>query len=115
MPTSRRLDALTLSAVHRLQRLTERVTWSIADRSGWKRLPHYHAIRRVRMLTQADHGDAPWTPPWRRYVFPWALAATMGSYRQKAAQSRSRPRPGGREPNALKAGDRLPDMREAHR
>ena len=115
MPTSSRLDALTMSAVHRLEHLTEKVTWSIADRSGWTRLPHYRAIRRLRTLTHPDHADAPWTPPWRRYVFPWALAATIGSYRQKAAQSRSRPRPGAREPNALNAGDRFRNMPEARR
>jgi hypothetical protein len=82
-PTSRRLDALTMSAVHRFERLTEKITWSIGTRSGWRALPHYRAIRRLRTLTHPDHPEAPWTPAWRRYVFPWALAAAMAQYRQR--------------------------------
>ena len=82
-PTSLRLDALTMSAVHRLEHLTEKVTWSIANRSGWKVLPHYRAIRRMCTLTHPDHADAPWTPAWRRHVFPWALGAAISRYRRR--------------------------------
>lgn len=86
-PTSLRLDRLTMSAVRRLETLTEHVSYSLANRTRWPALPHYPVIKRLRTLTHPDYAAAPWLPVLRRYVFPWAVAAAATRYGRHAASA----------------------------
>jgi len=69
-----------MSAIRVVEKATERVAWSVANRSGWSALPHYTVVRRLCSLTLADHAEAPWIPLLRRHVFPWAIAHAKERY-----------------------------------
>jgi hypothetical protein len=86
-PTSLRFDRLSMGAARLLEKTTERVSWSIATRSGWSALPDNPVIERLRTLTYPDVKHHPWVPILRRYIFPWALHEAMTRY---PAQSRIR-------------------------
>lgn len=79
-PTSLRFDRTSMAAARQLEKVTERLAWSIAMRSGWSALVDYPMIERLRTLTYPDVKHHPWVPILRRYIFPWALAQAMRRY-----------------------------------
>ena len=78
-PTSLVLDRAGMSAARFLEKAAERVTWSVATRTGWSALPHYSTVKALRMLTHSGSSDG-WLPRLRRYVFPWAIALATARY-----------------------------------
>lgn len=81
------VDAVVMETVRAVERGVERATWSIASRTGWKRLPVYAPIRRIYKLTYPDGATAPWTTSLRRYVFNWAVARAQARYESPVTSS----------------------------
>jgi hypothetical protein len=79
-PTSLGLDRLTISVIRQIEEMIEKLTWSVATRSGWSALPSYRVIRRLSTLTLPDGTKPPWLPVLRRYVFPWAISVAAERY-----------------------------------
>lgn len=79
-PTSLGLDRLTMSVIRQIEETIEKLTWSVATRSGWSALPSYRVIRSLSTLTIPDGAKPPWLPHLRRYVFPWAIDVAARRY-----------------------------------
>lgn len=78
--TSVGVDRLTISVAHALEKTADKLVWSFASRGRWPALPKYPRVRRLCTLTHPDHAQPAWLPRLRRYLFPWAIAASTKRY-----------------------------------